>query len=70
MLNLPELLEIQRINQALPFADPIALQIQLPSWEYAVFMDMRHWLVVDRARRALNRLAKLSRKHGLYEDDF
>jgi len=52
----------------LPFADPIARVITFHGRDY--FIDMRHWSVSAKAKRALRRLARYQQKHGMYDDDF
>jgi hypothetical protein len=52
----------------LPFHDPIARVITFHGRDY--FIDMRHWSVSAKAKRALRRLARYQQKHGMYDDDF
>lgn len=67
-MDLPELLEIRRINQALPFADPIAA---VHMWgEREVVIAAGSWRVEVQVKRVARRRARVFKRLARLQDEF
>lgn len=59
---------LSAVNARLPFAERI-----MPGhvWRGKYFTrDIDHWFKAERRRRALDRLIRVTRRFGLYDDEF